>query len=127
MSYRDVRKYYKDVEAQFFEMKADAEDLQKAVADGFISQERIDETASMTERLRTNYERLSYVMYLFNLPNRKKGRHGNAPDEGLVEFMRPSGEKAVLGENADVLRDFKAFAAKTKKEKEKELACEKKN
>ena len=71
MALRDVKEYYFKMLGQYFEMKADLADFEQALKDGFITEEQMQAAIDDVDRVKQNYERLSYIMYLLNLPNRK--------------------------------------------------------
>ena len=70
MAVKDFIKYYAEEEAQYNEMLEDAKDLEDAYRSGHLSDEKYEEAIKYIEAIRTNHERLAYVMYL--LTKRKK-------------------------------------------------------
>ena len=111
MAIRDVKEYYFKMLSQYMEMKADLADFEQALKDGFITEEQMQAAFAEVERVQQNYERLSYIMYLLNLPNRKsKQKKYNTMNSVLVtEFEKLGADcKAVELENMDALKLFRA-------------------
>lgn len=95
MAVRDFINYYNEEEAQYKEMLADAKDLEESYRAGHLSEESYDSAIKYIESLRTNHERLSYVMYL--LTKRKK-------------YSKKAGKLGVeVSENAELLNNLKSL------------------
>ena len=71
-------------------MKADLADFEQALKDGFITEEQMQAAFEEVDRVQQNYERLSYIMYLLNLPNReaKRKRPTNTDIALAAEFEK---------------------------------------
>ena len=110
MAIRDVKDYYFKMVAQYLEMKADLADFEQALKDGFITEDQMQAAFDEVNKVQQNYERLSYIMYLLNLPNRKskqkKYKAANAALESEFE-TRKADTKSVSIENQDALKTFK--------------------
>ena len=110
MAIRDVKDYYFKMVAQYLEMKADLADFEQALKDGFITEDQMQAAFDEVDKVQQNYERLSYIMYLLNLPNRKsKQKKYKAANTALAaEFEnRKADIKSVSIENQDALKTFK--------------------
>lgn len=111
MAIRDVKEYYFKMLSQYMEMKADLADFEQALKDGFITEEQMQAAFEEVNKVQQNYERLSYIIYLLNLPNRKskRGKYNRVNSALLAEFeKRSANSKAVELENIDALKLFKA-------------------
>jgi hypothetical protein len=111
MAIRDVKEYYFKMLAQYMEMKADLADFEQALKDGFITEEQMQAAFAEVDRVQQNYERLSYIMYLLNLPNRKsKQRKYNEMNSALLAEFEKCGanSKTIELENMDALKLFRA-------------------
>ena len=111
MALRDVKDYYFKMLSQYMEMKADLADFEQALKDGFITEEQMQNAFDEVNKVQQNYERLSYIMYLLSLPNRKsKQKKYNTMNSALVaEFAKRGADAtAVELENIDALKTFKA-------------------
>lgn len=110
MAIRDVKDYYFKMLSQYMEMKGDLADFEQALKDGFITEEQMQAAFEEVNKVQQNYERLSYIMYLLNLPNRKsKRKRLPTTDDALAtEFKnRKADREAVSVENRDALKAFK--------------------
>lgn len=71
MALRDVKDYYSKMFLQYLEMKNDLADFEQALKDGYITEDQLEELKAEFNNIEINYHRLSYIMYLLELPNRK--------------------------------------------------------
>ena len=106
MAIKDVKRYYYNMLAQYLEMKADLKDFEQAVADGFITEDQLEAARDEVAKVEQNYDRLSYIMYLLEMPNRseKKGAFKRR-EATLTEFFstaRADSESVKL-ENSSAL------------------------
>lgn len=112
MSIRHVKNYYNQVEKQFFEMNTVAKELNEECSKGNVSQDRVEQAQQMTLQLRQNYERLSYIMYLLNKPNRPKKNKWYEKQNHLLKdyfYTNFDDEESCLRENDYILSNFKQF------------------
>ena len=122
MALRDVKEYYFKMLGQYFEMKADLADFEQALKDGFITEDQMQTAIEDVDKVKQNYERLSYIMYLLNLPNRKsKQEKYNKMNKKLVaEFEACQADtKSVELENRDALKAFREEMERLQKEENK--------
>lgn len=71
MAVKDVKEYYFKMFAQYLEMKNDLADFEQALKDGFITEDQMQAAIEEVVAVQQNYDRLTYIMYLLELPNRK--------------------------------------------------------
>ena len=116
MSIKHVKKYYAQVEQQFYEMNQAAKELNEECKRGNVTQAQVDQAETMALPLRQNYERLSYLLYLLNLPNRERKvpKYERANKELAEGFART--HKAEEHENEDALKNFKKYIKVLKEE-----------
>ena len=122
MPLRDVKEYYFKMLRQYFEMKADLADFEQALKDGFITEDQMQAAIEDVDKVKQNYERLSYIMYLLNLPNRKskQEKYNNMNKKHVAEFeARQADTKSVELENCDALKAFKEEMERLQKEENK--------
>ena len=113
MAYIDVKRYFLQVQDQYLEMLSDTKELDEAAKAGQVSQENYEAAQALMLRLKENYERLCYIMFLFNQPARKKKKAKyNAQNSVTASALNNSSEEAILAENADVLKQFKELINK---------------
>ena len=111
MAIRDVKDYYFKMLGQYMEMKADLADFEQALKEGFITEDQMQAAVDEVNRVQQNYERLSYIMYLLNLPNRKskQAKYNTMNSALLAEFTKRGADCAAVElENLDALKLFKA-------------------
>ena len=110
MAVKDVKEYYYKMLAQYLEMKNDLADFEEALKNGFITEEKLAEVKDTVNSLELNYDRLTYIMYLLELPNRrsKHAKHNKA-NKKLVEAFkdRNADTNAVELENKSALDHFR--------------------
>lgn len=110
MAIRDVKEYYFKMLGQYMEMKADMADFEYALKEGFITEEQMQNAIDEMHKVQQNYDRLTYIMYLLSLPNRKsKQPRYNKINKNLVDGFeaRNATDKAVDIENRCALKAFR--------------------
>lgn len=109
MSHRDVIEYYKQIQNDYIEMREELKDLEKECMEGLVSPEQVDQMKSTIEPLKTNYERISYIIYLMNKPVRKNKAEGyKKRNQKLLKSLNPSNSiENSLKENKEVLNKLK--------------------
>lgn len=106
MAIKDVKNYYYTMQAQYLEMQADLADFEKALADGFITEEQLASIKEDVAQVKCNYDRLSYIMYLFEVPNRDKKKDAFYRNTAKIKAelsARKADQAAVRAENESVL------------------------
>ena len=110
MALKHVKSYFREVEQQYFEMLSDAKDLDEALKGGFLEQEQVDQAKAMMDKIKENYDRLCYIMVLFNKPSRKKSaKKFEKQNSKALDYLKNSSQDAIITENTDVLNNFRAF------------------
>ena len=110
MAIKDVRKYYYTMLAQYLEEKQNLEDFSEALKAGLITEEQMHEAMDTVKALEENYHRLTYIMYLLNMPNRdsKKANYIRQYKVILDEFEKLGVDiDSIKEENTDALAHFK--------------------
>ena len=126
MALADVKIYFKQLEAQRNEMQADLADFEKAMRQGYITEDRLEDVKADFAIVDTNYQRVAYLIWLFEIPARKKqhktkkqrqaayirkakaAKHYAQDKELINKFsLAKSDMEAVLAENENVLLKFK--------------------
>lgn len=112
MSRKHVVTYYKAMEEQYFELLSETKDMDEAVKTGFLPEDRMNIFMNYVDKLKSNYTRLSYIMYLLDLPNKPSKEKRNARSrESLNKSFQQlnSTQEQVVNENRDVLTEFKRY------------------
>lgn len=111
MAINDVRQYFYTMLAQYVEEKQNLADFEEALKEGRITEEQMSEATKVVADLETNYYRLAYIMYLFDMPNRstKKAIYTKQYKSILKELKALGADiDSIKKENSDALIHFKA-------------------
>ena len=108
MAKRHVIEYYKKMELQYNEMLKDVKEYEQAFKDGYITEEQFNANISFIETIKNNYTRISYIIYLLNLPN-KKCKESKCKNKKLEKYCNDQNStmEQVLLESKDALKQFK--------------------
>lgn len=110
MAARDVKEYYFKLIAQKAELEADLADFEEALKNGFITEEQMQAAKDELIPYQINLDRLTYIMYLLELPNRKtkKAKFAKQNKKILDELeKRNADEQSVISENKSALGAFR--------------------
>ena len=110
MAARDVKEYYFKLIAQKAELEADLADFEEALKNGFITEEQMQAAKDELIPYQINLDRLTYIMYLLELPNRKakKTKFAKQNKKILNELeKRKADERSVISENKSALDAFR--------------------
>ena len=110
MAVKDVKKYYFKLIAQKAELEADLADFEEALKNGFITEEQMQAAKDELIPYQINLDRLTYIMYLLELPNRKtkKAKFAKQNKKILDELeKRNADEQSVISENKSALDAFR--------------------
>lgn len=72
MAMIDVKEYYYVMLNQYIACKNDLSDFEQALKDGHITEEQLQSMKEDVNNLKTNLDRIQYILYLFDLPKRKE-------------------------------------------------------
>ena len=110
MAAKDVKEYYFKLIAQKAELDADLADFEEALKNGFITEEQMQAAKDELIPYQINLDRLTYIMYLLELPNRKakKAKFVKQNKKILDELgKRNADEQSVIAENKSALDAFR--------------------
>ena len=110
MAVKDVKEYYFKLIAQKAELEADLTDFEEALKNGFITEEQMQAAKDELIPYQINLDRLTYIMYLLELPNRKakKAKFAKQNKKILNELeKRKADERSVIFENKSALDTFR--------------------
>ena len=110
MAAKDVKEYYFKLIAQKAELEADLADFEEALKNGFITEEQMQAAKDELIPYQINLDRLTYIMYLLELPNRKakKAKFAKQNKKILDELgKRKADEQSVISENKSALDTFR--------------------
>lgn len=112
MSKKHVEDYYLRMLSDYSEMRNVLEQLQKSISEdpSSVNMEYINTVKEKVKVLEANYKRLSYIMFLLNMPNKKdkieryKKREHKKLDEIPIKDRRDNIEK----ENSNTIDTIKS-------------------
>lgn len=110
MAVKDVKEYYFKLIVQKAELEADLADFEEALKSGFITEEQMQAAKDELVPYQINLDRLTYIMYLLELPNRKtkKAKFAKQNKKILNELeKRKADEHSVISENKSALDTFR--------------------
>ena len=110
MAVKDVKEYYFKLIAQKAELEADLADFEEALKNGFITEEQMQAAKDELIPYQINLDRLTYIMYLLELPNKKakKAKFARQNKKILNELeKRNADEQSVISENKSALDAFR--------------------
>ena len=121
MAKRHLEQYYVEVESNYSQMLEDVNDLEKSYKDGSMDYERYsqlrDTLTPEIESLKEEYERLSYVIFLLNIPNRvKKEEKYKKENQTYCAYLDRYSKESIIDKTRDVLKNFKEQVKKYKEE-----------
>lgn len=108
MAKRDVNLYFAQMESQYFEMLENLKDVQEEAQQGNIPPEEYEQLKKDVELLKSNYERLSWIMMLLNKPARKGNEKADMNKE-WYQYLKGASKEAILDENRDILANLKKY------------------
>ena len=109
MAVKHVKEYYNKIADQYVEMLDNLKEMQKAYELGQVSQEQFENLKKIVEPLKSNYERISWIMYLLAIPQRdKKVKKWKKQDYMRVsEIPEENSLDATFDENSKALSEMK--------------------
>lgn len=117
MSVKHVKEYFNQISDDYVEMLDTVHELEEMVSNNIISQEKLDETIKVVEKLKDNYMRWSYMMYLLNQPNKKdkKKSYEKRMDKFLKTIPKKDRIESVLNEDKETIQSFKTSISQLEK------------
>ena len=101
-----VNQYFLEVQNQYLEMLDNLKDFKELAAEGKISEQEYFNMLNEIELLKSNYERIAYIIMLLNKPKSKKAKEDKTTLSWYT-YLQGSSKEAILDENRDVLADMK--------------------
>jgi hypothetical protein len=105
MAKRHVEEYFNTVANQWLEMQNELNDFAEEARKGLFPPERLEEIKTTIQPIKTNYETLSYIMFLLNMPNRKAKETKYVKS---TEVSKNRSKDVVIAEGERVLNSFKS-------------------
>ena len=108
MARRDVIQYYLEQEHEYVEMQETVKELQELASEGKVEESTYLNAKQDIELIKQNYERIAYIIFLLNKPNRReKDKYDAKVNESWYKILKTSSKEAVLDESKDALSHLK--------------------
>ena len=104
MSVKHFKDYYDKVCEQYHDFIAELKDFEQLYNDGLVQPEVIEQAKKSIAPLKDNWEKLTYVMFLLNKPN-KKSKQSRYAKANYPKTCKT--DKAVYEENNKALEDLR--------------------
>lgn len=72
MSKKHVDEYFNSVVSNYKEMLDALHDLEEECSTGLVDPDMVEQMKTMIKPIKENYMTLSWIMFLFNMPNKKE-------------------------------------------------------
>lgn len=107
MSVKDVRKYYETISAQYEQMVAEIKDFEQEAMNGMFEPERLDKIKEQIQPLKTNFERIAYIIYLLDKPTKKSKEPPYIKrNKKKLSKLQNATTEAVMKENEEVINSL---------------------
>lgn len=113
MAIKHVRDYYERMVSDYVEMKHTLEEMEKLSEEkASVAINNIEQIREQVKVLEANYNRLSYIMFLLNQPNKekKKSKYFKQEKKKLNKIPINDRKEAVIDENTKVLETLKSYS-----------------
>ena len=109
MSVKDIKLYYDEVCDQYHDMLTELRDFEEEAKRGLVEPERLDKIKETIQPLITNYQTLSYIMFLLNKPTKKSKqvKYFNMNKKKLNEINPAQSKQGIIQENNNTLDNLK--------------------
>lgn len=115
MAKRHVVRYFLEVENTYVETMEVLKELQELAKDGKVEELAYLSVEKDLETIKTNYERLAYIIFLLNKPNRaKKNDYEEKLNKSWYDSLKFSSKEAIIDESRDALAHFKEVVKEIK-------------
>ena len=115
MARRHVIRYFLELENTYVEMQETLKELQELAQQGKVEESTYMETLKEIEVIKQNYERIAYIIFLLNKPNReKKNDYEEKLNKEWYGYLKFSSKEAIVDESKDALSHFKEIVREIK-------------
>ena len=119
MALKHVKKYYNDVSNLYFSFLNNIKEVDKEIKENKreFDSETYNQLLQTIEAIKTNYDRLNYILYLFNLPARKSKKDKLSKNKNSKKYLsyfreNNSDEESILKECQENIKKFKELVGK---------------
>lgn len=108
MAKRHVIRYFLEVEHNYVETMEVLKELQELANQGKVEESTYLNVEKDLEVIKTNYERIAYIIFLLNKPNRsKKEAYEEKINKSWYDGLKFASKEAIMDESRDALAHFK--------------------
>lgn len=117
MAKRHVVNYFLELENTYVEMQETLKELQVLASEGKVEESTYLSVKEEVEVIKQNYERVAYILFLLNKPNRsKKEAYEERINKSWYDGLRFSSKEAIVDESRDALSHIKEILKGVKDE-----------
>lgn len=111
MALKDLRDYYYKVCRDRAEAIREIQEFEVECSNGLVSPERLDAYKKSLQPILTNYEQISYLMFLLDKPVKKEKhqRYANQNKKLLKQIREENTTEGMLNKNKQALEEMKNF------------------
>lgn len=113
MAKKHLNLYYLQCQNDYLEMIDNLKEFKELASTGKISPEDYNQMLREVELVKSNYERISYIMMLLNKPQRDS-KEDNDMNKSWYAALSGASKEVIFDENRDVLADLKEMIRKGK-------------
>ncbi len=113
MAKRHVIQYFLELENTYIEMQDTVKELQQLASEGKVEESTYLDAKKDIDVIKENYDRVAYIMFLFNKPNRKS-KEEDEVNKKWYDYLKTSSKEAVVDESKDALAHFKKMVEELK-------------
>lgn len=106
MAKSHVIQYFLEVENEYLELVSNLAEFRELVAEGKISNDDLSSMLLEVDKVKENYTRIGYIMFLLNKPQRKSKRL-TEEESSWYNSLSYASKEAILDESRDVLCKLK--------------------
>ena len=108
MALKDVKDYFYSLQSSYLSMKELVEQLDKDLKEGKVQEFQVEQSRILLQAIKTNYDRLAYVMFLFEKPNNRTKSskyNNNKANQKLANYFKTNKatKEDTLKENEEAL------------------------
>lgn len=102
---RDFDRYYNQVYLQYKELQDNLKELSKELDKGMVTPEQVQQLKSTLSPVVTNYQTLSYIKYLLDLPAKKSKKNRFKKQSNLLNISKDCNGDNLLKQNKLILEN----------------------
>ena len=107
MSVKHIQEYYNSIMKDYHEMVLTLKDMEEECTNGLVSPDRVDQLKNMLEPIKQNCNRITYIMYLLNRPNKKEKQRWYDKQNSKKVFKNEDTLEGIKEENKKALENAK--------------------